>query len=72
MLLGMGVVFIFLAVLVITTTVMSNIIQKYFPEIIPLNVPDLSSSNTESTEQVPSPRILSILKAAIEEHRKEV
>ncbi|MGH1471172.1 MAG: OadG family protein [Cellvibrionaceae bacterium] len=70
MLLGMGVVFVFLAVLIITTTVMSNIIQKYFPEVTPLNVPDLSSNSIESSEPVPSPRILSIIKAAIEDHRK--
>ncbi len=71
MLLGMGVVFVFLAVLVITTTLMSSAIQKYFPEPISLNIPELSVTE-ELSEQVPSPRILSIIKAAIEEHRKDI
>jgi len=67
MLMGMGVVFTFLAVLVIATSLMSRLIQKYFPE--PVLIPSSLSSYDTSSDSVPSPRTLAIIKEALREHR---
>ncbi len=66
MALGMGVVFIFLALLVLTTQAMSAIITRYFPEPV--------KSNTSSVQSQPiaSPvdsRTLAIIREAIRKHR---
>jgi len=68
MLLGMGVVFVFLALLVVITTFMSAIIQKYFPEPTPAASPASDSSPPDS--DIPEPRILAAIEAAIKQHRK--
>lgn len=65
--LGMGVVFIFLALLVITTSVMSRMIQRYLPEPIPAaSVEDHSASRQNA---LPDEKILAAIKAALEQHR---
>ena len=66
MALGMGVVFIFLALLVITTQVMSAIIDRYFPEPLKANSP--SASQPAAPDSVDS-RTLAIIRAAIRKHR---
>ncbi len=67
MLFGMGTVFVFLTVLVIATTIMSSVVQRYFPEPEPV----LPSSKTTASTGVNDPKLLAIIKAAIEQHRKK-
>jgi len=61
---GMGIVFTFLLLLVIGTSIMSRVIARYFPE-------------AEPATTVPSPtagdnaRLHAIIKAAIDQHRKK-
>ncbi|MCW8194005.1 oxaloacetate decarboxylase [Proteobacteria bacterium 005FR1] len=69
MLLGMGVVFVFLTLLVFATSFMSALVMRYFPEPHPeppVKAPPISSATTQ-----PDARLLNILKAAVEEHRSK-
>jgi oxaloacetate decarboxylase gamma subunit len=68
MLLGMGVVFVFLTLLVFATTFMSAIITRYFPE--PLPSPVKTTPVSPATAQT-DPRLLAVIKAAIAEHRSK-
>lgn len=69
MLLGMGVVFVFLTLLVFATSTMSRIVEKYFPE--PHSITPASSSPIPSEGAQVDPRILAAIKAAIAEHRSK-
>ena len=62
MLYGMGTVFVFLTLLVIITTLMSAVVQRWLPgdEMTP------SSSKTESNVDA---RIVAIIEAALAKHR---
>lgn len=68
MLFGMGTVFVFLTLLVLCTSAMSQIIVRFLPEqnaAVPAakpRVPDLPARDID-------PRTLSILQAAIDQHR---
>jgi len=65
MLYGMGMVFVFLTVLIICTSAMSSVIQRYFQE------PQLDSSMPSTLNSV-SPidgRTLAILQSAVTKHR---
>jgi oxaloacetate decarboxylase gamma subunit len=69
MLLGMGVVFVFLTLLVFATSFMSALVTRYFPEPQPeppVKVPPASSATTQ-----PDARLLNIIKAAVQEHRSK-
>lgn len=66
MLFGMGTVFVFLTVLVIATTIMSSLVQRFFPEPEPV-APVAGPAPTGVTD----PKLLAIIKAAIEQHRKK-
>ncbi|WP_295803222.1 OadG family transporter subunit [uncultured Microbulbifer sp.] len=61
---GMGIVFTFLLVLIICTTLMSRAIGRFLPEAAPEPV---ASGAPASTDDV---RLKKIIKAAIEQHRK--
>ncbi len=65
MLFGMGVVFTFLAVLVIAIAVMSYTIQTYFPTASSPN-----PAPPPDDDGLPPERILAAIKLAISEHRK--
>ncbi|GAB1259082.1 OadG family protein [Aurantivibrio plasticivorans] len=67
MLFGMGVVFTFLAVLVIAITVMSYTIQTYFPTA---SSPNPAPPPPPDDDGLPPERILAAIKLAISEHRK--
>lgn len=67
MLLGMGVVFVFLTVLVFVTSAMSRIIEAYFPQPIPLT--PVSSPPVSPDSSQADPRVLAAIKMAIAEHR---
>jgi len=62
---GMGIVFTFLLVLVICTTIMSRLITRFFPEPEPAVAP-VASAPAAGDE-----RLKKIIKAAIEQHRNK-
>ncbi|WP_299771674.1 OadG family protein [uncultured Pseudoteredinibacter sp.] len=68
MLFGMGTVFVFLTLLVVSVTVMSSVIQKFFPEAEPEARPGPSPA---APAQVNDPKLIAILQAAIEQHRNK-
>ena len=66
MMLGMGFVFSFLVVLIFATTAMSKVVVKFFPEpepVIPAPVAPAQTGNGVD------PKLLAVLKAAVQEHR---
>lgn len=67
MLYGMGTVFVFLTVLVGSTSLMSTIVGKYFPEVVETEVVKRPPI-TNSSHGVDS-RTLSIIQEAIIQHR---
>lgn len=67
MMLGMGTVFVFLALLIVMMSFMSTAIQKYFPEQ-PASVEPFVSI-VESDSDVPDEKTLAIIKSALEQHR---
>jgi oxaloacetate decarboxylase gamma subunit len=67
MFLGMGFVFVFLAVLVVATSAMSNVVMKYFPEPLPqLVAPRRVASQPKG--QIDS-TTMAVITAAIKQHR---
>jgi len=68
MLFGMGTVFVFLTLLVISVTIMSTVIQKFFPEAEPEPTPGPAPV---APAQVNDPKLIAIIQAAIEQHRNK-
>ncbi|WP_078084032.1 OadG family protein [Microbulbifer mangrovi] len=66
---GMGIVFTFLLVLVICTTIMSRVITRFFPEAEPIIAAAPVSSATAGGAG--DARLKKIIKAAIEQHRNK-
>ncbi len=64
MLFGMGSVFVFLTVLVISTTIMSSFVQRFLPE-----APEPQSAAPRAPTGVTDPKLLAIIKAAVDQHR---
>lgn len=61
---GMGTVFVFLTLLVLVTTAMSWLVQRFSPEPLPTrDAPKHGSVD-------PSPEILAVITAAIHQHRR--
>ncbi|WP_299585998.1 OadG family transporter subunit [uncultured Microbulbifer sp.] len=61
---GMGIVFTFLLLLVIGTSIMSRIITRHFPEAEPITAtPNISADDNA--------RLHAIIKGAIDQHRKK-
>lgn len=69
MLVGMGFVFIFLAILVAATTLMSRVVTTYFPEPQPQAKP--STPPPASAPAAVDPTTLAVLSAAIQKHRSK-
>ena len=63
MLYGMGTVFVFLTLLVIITTLMSAVIQRWLPE------DEMDASSTSKAELNVDARIVAIIEAALAKHR---
>ena len=66
MLYGMGTVVIFLAILVVCTTLMSRMVQRYFAE------PDVQAASikmVEADHDVVDARLLAVIKSALDQHR---
>ena len=66
---GMGIVFTFLLLLVICTTVMSRLMTRYFPEPEPVAVPPSTGIAHSAPEN--DVRLRKIIEAAIEQHRNK-
>lgn len=67
MLFGMGAVFIFLAVLVVVTTLMSQVVMRFFPEAAePMPAAPLPSANPTAPVDA---KTLKVIQAAIDRHR---
>ncbi len=62
---GMGTVFVFLAVLVLATTMMSALVQRYFSAPMPEPIRDVPNG------AITDPKLLAVIKAAIKEHKKQ-
>ena len=62
MLLGMGIVYAFLAMLVFTITAMSAFVQRYFPDL---------SSRQVSSQQIEDAGVLAAITAALHQYRKK-
>jgi len=65
MMLGMGTVFVFLAMLIVMMSFMSTVIQKYFPELSA----SVERSASVAESDIPDEKTLAIIKSAIEQHR---
>ena len=63
MLYGMGTVFIFLTLLVIVTTLMSSIVQRWLPD------DDFEIAPPPSTNFGVDERVAAVIQAALEKHR---
>lgn len=61
---GMGVVFVFLFLLVIATTAMSHIVNRFFPEPVPERV--TRKALTTGVDDL----TLKIIQAALDKHRR--
>ncbi len=66
MLFGMGSVCVFLTLLVIATGIMSSVIGRFFPEAVAPLVPSRASAQSS----VNDPKLVAIIQAAIDKHRK--
>lgn len=64
MLIGMGIVYSFLAMLVVAIKAMSNVISRYFPDAPELH-PAIKHSNGED------PAIVAAITAAVQQYRKK-
>ena len=66
MIYGMGTVFVFLAVLVVVTTSMSAIVNKFFPDEVPAAQPTPSA-----VQQTPASddTLLAVISAAVHQYR---
>ena len=63
MLFGMGIVFVFLTMLVIVTTLMSRLVQRWFPE------KELAAATNKESDSGVDDRVVAIIQAALDKHR---
>lgn len=59
MLVGMGTVFLFLAMLIVTVNIMSTLVQRFYPEILTKSVTDID------------PNVIAAISAAVHQYRKK-
>jgi oxaloacetate decarboxylase gamma subunit len=65
MLLGMGTVFVFLALLVVVTTIMSTLVEKYGP------VQPAGPKHPGATGELDEATLFAVISAAIHAHRSK-
>ena len=65
MIVGMGVVFLFLTMLVLAINLMSSLIQRFFPE-----APNLAGPATSSVSGIDK-NIIAAITAAVHQHRSQ-
>ncbi|TXS95382.1 oxaloacetate decarboxylase [Parahaliea maris] len=68
MLYGMGTVVVFLALLVLATTVMSRLVERYFPEPEP-ELPAPRKAAALAADPAADPQLVAVISAAIHQHR---
>lgn len=68
MLFGMGTVALFLALLVVATTLMSWCVGRYFPEPEPVPVGGVRPDSTAAAAPQ-DPQLIAVISAAIRQHR---
>lgn len=68
MIYGMGTVFVFLALLVLVTTLMSSIVTRFFKEAEPAQ--SQPNMNIQQASSLDDPKLVAIISAAIAQHRK--
>lgn len=75
MVLGMGFVFVFLTVLVLTTTLMSWLIRRYFPEPVASAMPSRQRLNVagepDNADPVQNAALMAVIGAAVHRHRQQ-
>lgn len=64
MLMGMGAVFVFLTLLVFTTTLMSKIVGRYSPVSPPIPTAVTPTSTTDDNQE-----LIAVITAAVHQHR---
>lgn len=69
MLYGMGTVFVFLAVLVVVTSLMSAIVKRFFSSVEQKPVNPLVNSPSDAATVVNDPKLAAVIEAAIRQHR---
>ncbi|WBA79952.1 OadG family transporter subunit [Endozoicomonas sp. GU-1] len=69
MLFGMGFVFLFLTLLVLVTSLMSTIIDRYFQEPVPSAVANPILVNSQSSSSDDQGELIAVISAAIQMHR---
>ena len=69
MLYGMGTVVVFLALLVVVTTVMSGVVGRYFPEPTAPAPSPASRGRTPAASREPDGELVAAITAAIRQHR---
>ncbi len=67
MVLGMGVVFIFLYVMILSVKIQAYVIGKYFPDKVPASTPSPATAASENAEE--KARVAAVI-AAVTEFRK--
>lgn len=67
MMFGMGTVFAFLTVLVFSTSIMSRVVARFFPEVLP-SEPKAQATGTQVNQAVDQ-RTLNIIQQAVYQHR---
>lgn len=60
---GMGTVFVFLVTLILVTSIMSSLIERFLPE------PASKPANIEQTTSNVDPRLLKVIALAVKEHK---
>lgn len=66
MLIGMGIVFAFLALLVVMVNIMTSVIQRFFPET-PIAVSSPTSASTSHTDA----GVIAAISAAVHQYRNK-
>ena len=69
MVLGLGIVFLFLTILVFATSYMSKLVLRYAPEIKPVEAKRAQSASQIATSN--DEQLLAVLSAAVEKFRSD-
>ena len=67
MIFGMGTVFVFLALLVLSTSIMSALVQRYLPEAA--HVPTAATGRGKADTADKDEKLLAVISAAIHKYR---
>ncbi|MBA6411877.1 OadG family protein [Parahaliea sp. F7430] len=68
---GMGTVVLFLALLILTTMLMSRVIQRYFPEPqVEIVAAPAAPAQAPSAAVIDDEQLVAVITAAIHQHRK--